>query len=439
MGEVMVEAAGLWKKFKKGESYTSLRDLVPALVRRRISAAERARAELQKQEFWALRDISFQVRQGEAFGIIGHNGAGKSTLLKHLSGIMKPTRGTLSVKGRLSALIEVGAGFHPDLTGRENIYLYGTIMGMSREEIRRKFDAIVAFSELEDFIDTPVKRFSSGMFARLGFSVSAHVEPDVLIIDEVLSVGDFLFQRKSLERMRQVLASGTTVLFVSHNLRAVTDLCQRAILIDHGKVAMAGPTAEVARRYMDRSAEGSAETDNASKEAYITSVRMHDDRGRDLQFDAGQKVTVEFEVTANQPCQKLALVLECLDDEHYDIFNTSTQRLGEKPFSLDPGETERVTFQLTLHLAPGTYHLGAYLYRYDQQKNFDTRTRAVTFYVTSPTDVRGAAHLEPRVLAQEKVAPLAGPGAAGPGAASGAVRATGASDPDRGPPSPAGL
>jgi lipopolysaccharide transport system ATP-binding protein len=395
----MVEADHLWKKFKKGEIFNSLRDLIPALVKRGMSAERRT--ALEAREFWALKDISFQVHRGEAFGIVGHNGAGKSTLLKHLSGIIQPTRGRLSVKGRLSALIEVGAGFHPDLTGRENIFLYGTILGMSRDEIRRKFDAIVAFSELEDFIDTPVKRYSSGMFARLGFSVSAHVEPEVLIIDEVLSVGDYLFQRKGVEKMKQVLASGATVLFVSHNLRAVTDLCQRAILIDHGQVMHEGPTAEVVRKYMDRSAEGAG--DNAGKEAYISKVRVFDEKGKDLQFESGQKVTVEIEVTANRPCQKLAVVIECCDDEQYDVFDTSTQRLGVAPFSLEPGETERVSFQLTLHLVPGTFHLGAYVYRYDIQKNFDTRTRAVTFYVTSPLDVRGAAHLEPLVLGQERV------------------------------------
>jgi lipopolysaccharide transport system ATP-binding protein len=398
--EVMVEADHLWKKFKRGEIFNSLRDLIPALVRRGISAERRDK--LEAREFWALKDISFQVRRGEAFGIIGHNGAGKSTLLKHLSGIIQPTRGTLLVKGRLSALIEVGAGFHPDLTGRENIYLYGTILGMAREEIRRKFDAIVAFSELEDFIDTPVKRYSSGMFARLGFSVSVHVEPEVLIIDEVLSVGDYLFQRKGVEKMKQVLSSGATVLFVSHNLRAVADLCQRAMLIDHGQVVADGPTAEVVRRYMDRSSEGAG--DHAGKEAYIARVALRDDKGQELQFEAGQEVTVEIDVTANVACQKLAVVIECCDDEQYDVFNTSTQRLGATPFSLEPGQTERVTFRLTLHLAPGTYHFGAYIYRYDIQKNFDTRTRAITFYVTSPTDVRGSAHLEPRVLGQEKVA-----------------------------------
>jgi lipopolysaccharide transport system ATP-binding protein len=400
-GEVMVEADHLWKKFKKGEIFNSLRDLIPALVRRKLSAGRRV--ELEAREFWALKDISFQVHRGEAFGIVGHNGAGKSTLLKHLSGIIQPTRGSLSVKGRLSALIEVGAGFHPDLTGRENIYLYGTILGMKREEIRRKFDAIVAFSELEEFIDTPVKRYSSGMFARLGFSVSVHVEPEVLIIDEVLSVGDYLFQRKGVEKMKQVLSSGATVLFVSHNLRAITDLCTRAILIDHGQVVIEGSTADVVRRYMDRSAEGAG--DNSDKEAYITRVSLQDDRGQSLQFESGQQVTVEIEVTANKPCQKLAVVIECCDEEQHGVFDTSTQRLGVAPFSLEPGETERVSFRLTLHLAPGTYHFGAYVYRYDIQKNFDTRTRAVTFYVTSPTDVRGSAHLEPRVLGQEKVTP----------------------------------
>jgi lipopolysaccharide transport system ATP-binding protein len=208
MPDIVLEARGLHKKFRKGELYTSLRDLIPALARRAVKGG------LGKSEFWALRDVNFQVERGEAFGIIGHNGAGKSTLLKHLCGILVPTSGELVVKGRLSALIEVGAGFHPDLTGRDNIYLNGTILGMTRAEIRSKFDAIVEFSELADFLDTPVKRYSSGMYARLGFAVAAHVEPDVLVVDEVLSVGDFVFQRKSVEKMRQVMKGGTTVVFV---------------------------------------------------------------------------------------------------------------------------------------------------------------------------------------------------------------------------------
>src|SRR6185312_7052001 len=260
MADVVLEAMGLSKKFKKGESHRSLRDFIPAL------AKSVAKGTLSKEEFWALKDVTFQVERGEAFGVIGHNGAGKSTMLKHLCGILFPTSGELRVKGRLSALIEVGAGFHPDLTGRENIYLNGTILGMSRAEIDKKFDAIVAFSELEDFLDTPVKRFSSGMYARLGFAVAAHVDPDVLIVDEVLSVGDFLFQRKSVEKMRQVMKSGTTVVFVSHNLRAIADLCPRSMLLEHGRVAAIGASGTVIKTYMERGAADT--TPDESKDAY---------------------------------------------------------------------------------------------------------------------------------------------------------------------------
>src|SRR5690348_615419 len=249
MSDIAIDFDHVWKKFKKGEIYDSLRDLVPALGAILFSA--RRNGELQKQEFWALQDVSFLVKRGEALGIIGANGAGKSTVLKLLCGILKPTKGTVNIHGRLSALIEVGAGFHPDLTGRENVFLNGAILGMTRAEIRRKFDEIVEFSGLADFIDTPVKRYSSGMFARLGFSVAAHVDPDVLIVDEVLSVGDYLFQRKCMERMSAVLQGGATVIFVSHNLRAVTDLCSRALLLSHGRVLADGPAPEVLQRYLE--------------------------------------------------------------------------------------------------------------------------------------------------------------------------------------------
>src|SRR5690606_16154390 len=223
MSSVALSMSHVYKKFLKGERHDSLRDLIPALAKRTLRL-RRDPLALQKQEFWALQDISFEIGRGEAVAFIGNNGAGKSTLLKLLSGILTPTLGTLTVNGRLSALIEVGAGFHQDLTGRENVFLNGVILGMKRQEIRRKFDEIVEFAGLEQFIDTPVKRYSSGMYARLGFSVAAHLEPDILVIDEVLSVGDYAFQMKSLDKMRSVLKSGATVIFVSHNLRAVADL-----------------------------------------------------------------------------------------------------------------------------------------------------------------------------------------------------------------------
>ncbi len=395
MSDVVLEARGLHKKFRKGELYTSLRDLIPALARGAMKGG------LQKSEFWALKDVNFSVERGEAFGVIGHNGAGKSTLLKHLCGILTPTSGELVVKGRLSALIEVGAGFHPDLTGRDNIYLNGTILGMTRAEIRQKFDAIVEFSELSEFLDTPVKRYSSGMYARLGFAVAAHVEPDVLVVDEVLSVGDFVFQRKSVEKMRQVMRSGTTVVFVSHNLRAVADLCKRGLLLDHGTVAALGPATEVIQAYMERGSTGDVE--DPDKEVYCPGVRLRDEAGAEtVQFDAGKKMIVEVDVVARKANAKLAVVLECRDEEMYEVFNTSTQRLGAPPVDLEAGQKFTAKFELTLHLAPGTYHVGIYIYRYDVSKNFDTRFPAKTFYVRSEIDVRGIAHLAPVVLSQDK-------------------------------------
>jgi lipopolysaccharide transport system ATP-binding protein len=395
MADIVLEAKGLHKKFRKGELYTSLRDLLPALARRAVKGG------LGKSEFWALKDVNFQVERGEAFGIIGHNGAGKSTLLKHLCGILVPTSGELIVKGRLSALIEVGAGFHPDLTGRDNIYLNGTILGMTRAEIRSKFDAIVEFSELADFLDTPVKRYSSGMYARLGFAVAAHVEPDVLVVDEVLSVGDFVFQRKSVEKMRQVMKGGTTVVFVSHNLRAVADLCKRGMLLDHGAVTAIGPVTEVVKTYMERGTEGAA--DDKTKDVYVSRVALRDEAGAEaVQFDAGQRMVAEVEVTARRPAERLAVVIECRDEDMYEVFNTSTQRLGAETVDLAAGEKFTARFALRLHLAPGTYHFGVYVYRYDIQKNYDTLAPARTFYVRSLIDVRGVAHLEPEVLSQDK-------------------------------------
>src|ERR1700730_9977375 len=249
MSEYSLRMNHVFKRFRRGEQHDSLRDLIPSLVKRTVRG-DRERA-LAPQEFWVLNDISFDVKRGETLGIIGHNGAGKSTMLKHLSGIMEPTRGSIEVYGRLSGLIVVGAGVLPDLTGRENVFLNGVILGMSRAEVKRKFDEIVEFAGLEEFIDTPVKRYSSGMFARLGFSVAAHLEPDILVIDEVLSVGDFAFQRKGLEKMRAIAKSGATVIFVSHNLQAVAEFCQRGILLQKGRVIADGPTDQVVRRYLD--------------------------------------------------------------------------------------------------------------------------------------------------------------------------------------------
>src|ERR1022692_1707049 len=208
--------------------------------------------KLQSVDVWALKDVSFQVKQGEVIGIIGSNGAGKSTLLKILSRITQPTEGRICIDGRIASLLEVGTGFHQELTGRENIFLNGAILGMTRAEIVRKFDEIVAFAEVEEFLDTPVKRYSSGMYVRLAFAVAAHLDPEILIVDEVLAVGDAAFQQKCMGRMREVGRSGSTILFVSHNMSAVESLCTRAILLDHGKVAMDGGVHQLVQEYHRR-------------------------------------------------------------------------------------------------------------------------------------------------------------------------------------------
>jgi lipopolysaccharide transport system ATP-binding protein len=232
--------------------YRTLRDDLTSLVKAPLRWLRRDAAPPSMQDFWALRDVSFEVNKGDVLGVIGHNGAGKSTLLKILSRITKPSKGEVRLRGRVGSLLEVGTGFHPELTGRENIFLNGAILGMRRHEIQKKFDAIVAFAEIEQFLETPVKRYSSGMYVRLAFAVAAHLEPEILIVDEVLAVGDISFQRKCMGRMREVGKSGTTILFVSHNMPAVESLCTRAILMDHGQVAMDGGVHELVQEYHRR-------------------------------------------------------------------------------------------------------------------------------------------------------------------------------------------
>jgi len=394
MGDTTLRFEGVHKKFRKGELYDSLRDLVPAAARRLLRG--RSSVGLGDKEFWALEDVNFAVQRGEAFGIIGANGAGKSTILKLLSRIMRPTRGVVEVKGRLSALIEVSAGFHPELTGRENIYLNGTILGMTRAEIRQRFDAIVAFSELEEFLDTPVKRYSSGMFARLGFAVAAHVEPDLLVVDEVLSVGDYLFQQKCLERMNEITASGATIIFVSHNLRAVSSLCSRSLLLEHGRVALVGPSDEIIKAYLTRGHQARVLDPARGIRVTDVSVGPHDSSRVTFETDEFVEFTVEAKARTRQ--ENFTVVIEIIDDKQYSVFDTDTQRLGAGPLTLDEGQTLRCTFRLQLRLAQGTYHVNAYLYRYVTNGVFDHWLSAATFFVGGTPTLRGVANLAPSLV-----------------------------------------
>jgi lipopolysaccharide transport system ATP-binding protein len=292
----VVSAENLSKLYYINDSKPySLRDAITGL----FSGGQRRD---HSRELWALRDVSFSVREGETLGVIGNNGAGKSTLLKVLSRITKPTKGRAEIRGRVGSLLEVGTGFHSELSGRENIYLNGAILGMRRREIEAKFDEIVAFSELEDFLDTPVKHYSSGMYMRLAFSIAAHLEPEILIVDEVLAVGDINFQRKCLNAMRDVSQAGRTVLFVSHNMTAVARLCNRAIWLKDGELKLEGETAQIVNAYRYEQSQTGAEkvwndpaTAPADEVARLQRLRVHTEEGKTSSaLDIRRRIGVEM-------------------------------------------------------------------------------------------------------------------------------------------------
>ncbi len=249
MSEPIIKVEGLSKQYILNKSLEPETDLLTGKLIAGLRNLKNAAKKKETQDFWALKDVSFDVKQGDRVGIIGRNGAGKSTLLKILSRITPPTKGRIELNGRIASLLEVGTGFHADLSGRENIYLNGSILGMTKREIDRKFDEIVAFSEVEQFLDTPVKRYSSGMYVRLAFSVAAHLESDVLIVDEVLAVGDSVFQRRCIDKMMAIANDGKTLFFVSHNLSSVSALCDRAILLDKGQLIADGSVSSTIEKY----------------------------------------------------------------------------------------------------------------------------------------------------------------------------------------------
>jgi lipopolysaccharide transport system ATP-binding protein len=346
--------------------YLALRDVLAESLRNPFKAFRRSSVGVE--EFWALRDISFDIKAGEVVGIIGRNGAGKSTLLKILSRITEPTTGRITIRGRVSSLLEVGTGFHPELTGRENVFLNGTILGMTKKEIDRKFDEIVAFSGVERFIDTPVKRYSSGMQVRLAFSVAAHLEPEILVVDEVLAVGDAAFQRKCLGRMQDVSAEGRTVLFVSHDLAAVEKLCTRGILLEGGKCAADGPTSRTVSRYQSGLIEGAStnltERQDRKGEGRVkfTKIETLDgDGGPQSVFLSGKplRVRLHYRATSQEP------LLNCRVSVAFDswgktFFLASTELHSDEQLILPAeGFVDCIVPELPLSL--GVYYLGPFL------------------------------------------------------------------------------
>jgi lipopolysaccharide transport system ATP-binding protein len=372
---ITIQAEGLGKQYRIGETieYRTLKETLTSAVRKtgqRLVAGPRRARRKRRETIWALRDVSFEVSEGDVIGIIGSNGAGKSTLLKILSRITGPTEGSAVIRGRVGSLLEVGTGFHPELTGRENIFLNGAIIGMTRSEIARKFDEIVDFAEVARFIDTPVKRYSSGMYLRLAFAVAAHLEPEILIVDEVLAVGDAAFQKKCLGKMGDVAHEGRTVLFVSHNMDAIQRLCTHGILLEEGRVAAHGPIVDVVARYLSARISDSAPRSwtnleradrTGSGEARFVGARYWSDDER-LAFHPYPRgpLTVEMDIVSDTAMSVESLAVVVWSSGGVKLVNADTISKGAT-VSLRPGRN-RVSLHIDrLYVNPGIYRLGLWM------------------------------------------------------------------------------
>ena len=369
MSDSVISVENLSKSYLIGhqgprERYSSLRDSLASGAKsmlRKTRDLAMGKQSLQGdsiEEFWALKDVSFEVKQGEVLGIIGRNGAGKSTLLKVLSRITEPTSGRVTLNGRIASLLEVGTGFHPELTGRENLYLNGAILGMSRKEITRKFDEIVDFAGVEKFLDTPVKRYSSGMYVRLAFAVAAHLEPEILVVDEVLAVGDAEFQKKCMGKMQDVAKEGRTVIFVSHDLNAVNRLCSAGILLANGKIVFQGTTSEVINAYL---ATGQTQTDYTQRigngTIKLLSVNITNSTGTDVDcIDTGAEIIVNFDCEAFQD-QESVMFSICFNTlENVRIATFYSSYYGKK-FIIKSGRFKATCHIPKLSLMPGSYNI----------------------------------------------------------------------------------
>ncbi|MCU0521888.1 MAG: ABC transporter ATP-binding protein [Anaerolineae bacterium] len=378
MPDIVIKAENLGKKYTIGHQaadgrYLALRDVVMQNAR----SLWRVTKDLVRgkpiilgdnlEEVWALKDVSFEIRRGEAVGIIGRNGAGKSTLLKVLSRITEPSVGRVTIKGRVASLLEVGTGFHPELTGRENIYLNGAILGMTRAEIKRKFDEIVAFAEIEKFLDTPVKRFSSGMYVRLAFAVAAHLEPEILLVDEVLAVGDGAFQKKCLGKMGDVAQEGRTVLFVSHNMAAIEYLCARTVLLNTGSIVSDSPTKDSIARYMatsfDRGKQDLSDYSarQGSGEIRITSFALRDGNDNPVaiaQCGEALRIALGFVRLRNEHNLRIYVSVSCRTLMGAPVFLLHN-RMAEVEFDCIPSKGAFICDIGSLNLTPSTYLLSA--------------------------------------------------------------------------------
>ena len=378
--DIIIKVEGLSKKYILNKLASEKSDL---LLKNILSGVRGLAQKKQTEEFYALKDVSFEIKQGDRVGIIGRNGAGKSTLLKILSRITPPTSGRIEYTGRMASLLEVGTGFHPDLSGRENIYLNGSILGMPKYEIDRKFDEIVAFAEVEKFLDTPVKRYSSGMYVRLAFAVAAHLESDILIVDEVLAVGDAAFQKKCLGKMEDASQnSGKTILFVSHNMGQISSLCNKGILLEKGKVEREGNLQDIINQYFN---SGSSEEitcfnydESPEKEFSINKIRIINNKNEECKnFAHNESISIEIEIHKNANLKDVLLGLSFYDMYDKRIF--TSQLLVSDKFNDSNKQTFLVTIPHTI-LTPNTYHFSAGLHIPNIQI-IDEKQNICSFYV----------------------------------------------------------
>lgn len=389
MNTPIISVENLTKRYRLGQiGMTSLKDDVGRWWnRRRNESSEVSNQSIQKvddREFWALKGVSFEVQEGEVLGIIGKNGAGKSTLLKLLSRITEPTSGRAVMRGRVASLLEVGTGFHPDLTGRENVYLNGTTLGMTKQEINRKFDEIIDFSGVEKFVDTPVKRYSSGMTVRLGFAVAAHLEPEILIVDEVLAVGDAQFQDKCVDKMKSVATGGRTVLFVSHNMSSIERLCHRAVLLDHGKVLLDSSSANCVSHYL--SADENSSLKNYSISGGGVDASKFKINCKNLaeatRVPFMTSATIEFVLQSHKDFRSCALVVMIVDKSGRTISHCNTPEEGIRLFDLQTNAPRQVKIHSQrLRLYPGHYFIGLNLLQHGSPESILYSKEAIPFIV----------------------------------------------------------